>query len=87
MSKRSVKSSEEIDLSGTPELGEAFFKRARFANLSADMAKNCNVVRIAPDLRKDFPNEASVNEALRLLKRLRTLDTLNKKRTTKKKSA
>lgn len=71
MQKPSRKRSAAIDLSDSPELDASFFKRATRAKYLARVASSSNVVRIDPELTKDFPNEAAVNEALRLVQQLR----------------
>jgi hypothetical protein len=48
-----------------PELGPDFFKRAIRGRYLSKVTSRSNVVRIAPDLSDDFPNEAAVNDALR----------------------
>ena len=54
-----------------PELGDEFFARAVTGRHYFDAMRGSNVVRIAPDLLEQFPDERSVNDALRLLAGLR----------------
>ena len=58
-----------------PQLDDEFFKNAVVGKHYEAMMSNSNVVRIAPDLRHDFPNEQAVNDALRTLVQLRRLLT------------
>jgi hypothetical protein len=54
-----------------PELGGDFFRRAVRGKYFSRMMAKSNIVRIAPDLIEDFPNESAVNEALRAYRQLR----------------
>jgi hypothetical protein len=54
-----------------PPLSPGFFRRAVQGKYYSEMMNGSNVVRIAPDLVKIFPNERTVNDALRLVKQLR----------------
>jgi hypothetical protein len=71
------KSGERIEENGDeleiPPISTEFFKRAAHGKHYRAMMKGSNVVRIAPDLTKIFPNERTVNDALRLVKQLRDL--------------
>ncbi len=59
----------------SPELDAAFFENAEVGKYYFEMMRGSNVVRIAPDLIEQFPNEQSVNDALRLLAGLRRVLT------------
>jgi len=50
-----------------PELGPDFFANAVMGKNYARAMVRSNVVRIAPDLCDAFPNEVTVNQALREL--------------------
>jgi len=59
------------------ELPAEFFKTAVMGKYARQLKVQSNVVRIAPDVSRAFPNEASVNQALReLLKIQHTLVSL-----------
>ena len=66
----SVKRENDDDLE-IPELGPEFFDNAVMGRHYAKMMERSNVVRIAPDISRVFPNEAAVNHALRELIRIR----------------
>jgi hypothetical protein len=55
----------------TPELTGNFFENAERGKYYFRMMQGSNVVRIAPELTEHFPNEQSVNDALRALLGLR----------------
>ena len=76
---------DDLDIPPTPP---GFFKRATTGRMYGRMMMDCNVVRVAPDLRKAFPNEKSVNIALRELLKIReTLVGLIAPEVKRKKSA
>ena len=54
-----------------PELSPGFFKNAVMGKYYARVMAKSNVVRIAPELSRAFPNEVAVNQALRELLRIR----------------
>ena len=58
-----------------PELPPGAFKNAVVGKYYFEMMQGSNVVRVHPDLLEDFPNEKAVNDALRLVKQLRSLLT------------
>lgn len=64
-----------------PELPASFFKNAVRGKYYSRMMEGSNVVRIAPDLVSDFPNEEVVNEALRLVKQLRQVGKPRRRKT------
>jgi hypothetical protein len=71
-----------------PKLGPEFFANAVVGKYYGKMAAKTNVVRIAPDLTKTFPNEASVNQALREVLRFRTaLSQITQPKAKRRKSA
>ena len=59
----------------SPELDAAFFENAEVGKYYFEMMRGSNVVRIAPDLIEQFPNEQRVNDTLRLLAGLRRVLT------------
>lgn len=86
MKKRSnAEVDDDMDIPPTPPV---FFKRATMGKYYARLMHKCNVVRIAPDLTSAFPNEQTVNQALReLLKMRATLDSITSDKVKRKKSA
>jgi hypothetical protein len=71
-----------------PELGAEFFAKAAQGRHYAKVMADSNLVRIASDLRAAFPNEASVNQALRELLRFReTLTQITSDKVKRKKIA
>lgn len=55
---------------GTEMLEEYDFSKGRRGKYVRRFAKGTNVVALAPDVAKAFPDSESVNEALRLLVRI-----------------
>ncbi len=74
-----VANDEDLDI---PELPPTFFKKAVRGKYHRRMMAGSNVVRIAPDLAKEFPNEEVVNEALRLVHQLRAVGHRSKRKRT-----
>ncbi len=71
-----------------PELGPDFFANAEMGRYYAKVMARSNVVRIAPDLASEFPNEVVVNQALRELLRIReALQQITSPKTRRKKTA
>jgi hypothetical protein len=52
------------------EYDEATFSNAVRGKYAASYKTGANVVRIAPDLAADFPNEEAANEALRFVQKV-----------------
>jgi hypothetical protein len=69
--KKPVNARRAEDDTEIPDLGPEFFASAVRGRSYARIMANSNIVRIAPDLRTAFPNEISVNQALRELLRFR----------------
>jgi hypothetical protein len=53
-----------------PEYDEAVFQGAVRGKHAAAYQSGTNIVRLAPDVAADFPNEQAVNEALRFVQRV-----------------
>jgi hypothetical protein len=53
-----------------PEYAEAVFQGAIRGKHAADYQSGTNIVRLAPDVAADFPNEQVLNEALRFVQRI-----------------
>jgi hypothetical protein len=71
-----------------PPVSRQAIKRGVMGKYYRDVMANSNVVRIAPDLNEAFPNEASVNEALREVLRFReTLMRISPARFKRKRTA
>jgi hypothetical protein len=86
--KRSERTAANDDDLEIPELPAGFFKKGVRGKYYARMMARSNVVRIAPELTGAFPNEASVNQALReLLKFRETLANITADKTKRKKTA
>jgi outer membrane protein assembly factor BamD (BamD/ComL family) len=75
---RTVANDDDLEI---PELPRVFFKNAVRGKYYAKAMQGSNVVRIAPDLVQDFPNEEVVNEALRLVKQLRQVGKTRSRKT------
>jgi hypothetical protein len=67
MKKTSAKPKTGRDTADDDILPEYDFTNARKNPYAARYAKGTNLVLIEPDVAKDFPDAASVNEALRAL--------------------
>ena len=70
MKKRSSKNRADDDYE-IPELADDFFEGAEMGRHYMKAMANSNVVRIARDLTKEFPNEVAVNQALREVMKFR----------------
>jgi hypothetical protein len=86
--KQPADTTEADDDLDIPPTTREFFKRGKVGKYYAEIMSDCNVVRIGSDLRKAFPNEQSVNQALReLLKMRETLLSITAGKVKRKKSA
>jgi hypothetical protein len=84
-SERTAANDDDLEI---PELPASFFKKAVRGKYYARMTAKSNVVRIASDLVSAFPNESSVNHALReLLKFRETLASITADKVRRKKTA
>lgn len=65
-----------------PELDDKFFQRATRGKYLSFIYEASHAVVIDVELRKDFPDQKAVNEALRLVKQLREIGKKRNKRKT-----
>ena len=87
MKRKSKNDSADDDLE-IPTMTREQMRRGVVGKHYREIMADCNVVRIASDLRKAFPNEQSVNQALReLLKMRETLVSITAGKSKRKKSA
>lgn len=86
-SKNVSTASKDDDLDIPPVTREQM-RRGVMGSMYSKVMAGSNLVRIAPDLKNAFPNEKSVNQALReLLKMRETLVSITADKVKRKKSA